>query len=266
MPPARRRVLPFAALPIVVVLAVVAPAPVSAINYLGDRAAACATLGAGGTHLLTLNNGTSVGTTLLAIGLVSAGAAGAGTPISDSRANVWVLAHSVAAANGARLFVYETRIAPGKSHSPGDTVTLAFAGGNGQRSCAVLSLWDGLRAASSVDRTNGASGTNNDPTVATGGATIQNEELLLASFGFVAATGGFSLDAPLQFLSGACDAPVCLFPGYRLLSTTASYTASAATNNVTNWGALLVTFRADNTVFADGFENGTTANWSSTTG
>ncbi|MEO8277130.1 MAG: hypothetical protein ABI639_13025 [Thermoanaerobaculia bacterium] len=241
-------------------------APLRAISFLGDRGGECFTLGAGGTHVITMTNGTTVGSTLLAIGMISAGGAAAVTPVQDSRANSWVLVHTFNAANGTRLFVYETRIAPGKNHSAGDTVTLSFSGANGQKSCSILSNWSGLVAPSSVDRMNGASGTSAAPTVSTNGATTQTNEVLIAAFGFTAATGGFTYHLPLNPLSGACDAPHCMFPGWTLLPTIGSYSALPTTANVTNWSGLLITLKGDNTVFSDGFENSTSSNWSSTVG
>lgn len=238
--------------------------PLAAINYLGDRGGACFTLTAGGTHVITMTNGTTVGSTLLVIGMVSAGAAATGTPVQDTRANSWVLAHTYTAGNGERLFIYETKITPGKNHFAGDTVTLSFSGGTGQKSCAILSNWSGLVAPSSVDRMNGASGNSATPTVATNGSTVQANEVLIATFGFLAATGGFTYAAPFNPLSGVCDAPHCMFPGYYLLPATGSYAAAPTTVNVTNWGGLLVTLKGDNTIFADGFANGGTSNWSAT--
>lgn len=252
---------PILVLLIVVLAAVAQPAP-GAIVYLGDRASGCTTLGAGNTHILTLTGSTSVGTTLFVVGMVSGGAAAGATPVLDTRANSWFLAHFYTAVNGSRLFVFESRIAPGKGHSPGDTVTLSYAGGGGQKSCAVVSSFSGLAAASSVDRANGASGVGSSQSVTTNGATQQGTELLVAAFDYLAATGGFSLPPPMQLLSAACDAPTCLFPGYRLLSATGSYTASATTGNAIAWGAILVTFRGDQAIFADGFETGSTSAWS----
>lgn len=239
-------------------------APLAAINYLGDRGGACATLGAGGTHVITMTNGTTVGSTLLVIGMVSGGAAATGTPVQDTRANGWVLAHTHSASNGARLFIYEAKIAPGKNHSAGDTVTLSYSGASGQKSCSILSNWSGLVAPSSVDRMNGASGNNAAPAVTTNGSTVQANEVLIAAFGFLAPTGGFTYAFPFNPLSGACDAPHCMFPGYYLLTATGNYAATPTTVNVTNWGGLLVTLKGDNTIFADGFENNTTSNWSAT--
>lgn len=238
--------------------------PLAAVNYLGDRGGTCFTLTAGGTHIITLTNGTTVGSTLLVIGMVSGGAAATGTPVQDSRANSWVLAHTYTATNGERLFIYESRIAPGKNHFAGDTVTLSFSGGTGQKSCAILSNFTGLVAPSSVDRMNGASGNSAAPTVATNGSTIQTNEVLIAAFGFVAPTGGFTYGAPFNPLSGVCDSPHCMFPGYYLLPATGSYVANPTTVNATNWGGLLVTLKGDNTIFSDGFANGGTSNWSVT--
>jgi hypothetical protein len=238
--------------------------PLAAINYLGDRGGNCFTLTAGGTHILTMTNGTTVGSTLLVIGMVSGGAAATGTPVQDSRANSWVLAHTYTSTNGERLFIYESQIAPGKNHFAGDTVTLSFSGGTGQKSCAILSNWSGLVAPSSVDRMNGASGNSAAPTVATNGSTTQSNEVLIASFGFVAPTGGFTYAFPFNPLTGVCDAPHCMFPGYYLLPAAGSYAATPTTVNVTNWGGLLVTLKGDNTIFSDGFANGTTSNWSAT--
>lgn len=260
MPNVRRAALPLL-LP-ALFLTALSGDPLSAINYLGDRGGTCFTLTAGGTHIITMTNGTTVGSTLLVIGMVSAGAAATGTPVQDSRANSWVLGHTYTATNGERLFLYESKIAPGKNHFAGDTVTLSFSGGTGQKSCAILSNWSGLVAPSSVDRMNGASGNNAAPTVATNGSTLQTNEVLIAAFGFAAATGGFTYAAPFNPLSGVCDSPHCMFPGYYLLPATGSYAAAPTTVNVTNWGGLLVTLRGDNTIFSDGFANGTTANWS----
>lgn len=262
MPNVRRAVL----LPLLLLLLAgfLGGSPLAAINYLGDRGGNCFTLTAGGTHILTMTNGTTVGSTLLVIGMVSGGAAATGTPVQDSRANSWVLAHTYTSTNGERLFIYESQIAPGKNHFAGDTVTLSFSGGTGQKSCAILSNWSGLVAPSSVDRMNGASGNSAAPTVATNGPTIQSNEVLIAAFGFLAPTGGFTYGAPFNPLSGVCDSPHCMFPGYYLLPTAGSYAATPTTVNVTNWGGLLVTLKGDNTIFSDGFANGTTSNWSAT--
>lgn len=238
--------------------------PLAAINYLGDRGGACVTLTAGGTHVITMTNGTTAGSSLLVIGLVSAGAAATGTPVQDSRANSWVLAHTYTSTNGTRLFIYESMIAPGKNHFAGDTVTLSFSAATGQKSCTILSNWEGLVNPSSVDRMSGASGNNAAPTVSTNGATVQANEVLIAAFGFVAPTGGFTYAAPFNPLSGACDSPHCMFPGYYLLNATGGYSATPTTVNATNWGGLLVTLKGDNTIFADGFANATTSNWSLT--
>ncbi len=237
--------------------------PLAAVNYLGDRGGNCFTLTAGGTHIITMTNGTTVGSTLLVIGMVTGGAAATGTPVQDSRANSWVLAHTYTAANGARLFIYESKIAPGKNHLAGDTVTLSFSGGTGQKSCSILSNWSGLVSPSSVDRMNGASGNNAAPSVSTNGSTLQANEVLIAAFGFLVPTGGFTYAAPFNPLSGVCDTQ-CLFPGYYLLPASGSYAATATTGNVTSWGGLLVTLKGDNTIFGDGFENQTTSNWSLT--
>ncbi len=268
MPNVRRTSLPHSGLTLLALLTLLMVAlggdPLAAVNYLGDRGGACVTLGAGGTHVITMTNGTTVGSTLLVIGMVSGGAGAAATPVQDSRANAWVLAHTYTAVNGARLFIYESKIAPGKNHSAGDTVTLSFSGANGQKSCSILSNWSGLITPSSVDRMNGASGTSATPSVSTNGSTVQTNEVLIATFGFLTATGGFTYAAPFNPLSGVCDAPHCMFPGYYLLSATGSYSASPTTGNVTAWGGLLVTLKGDNTIFADGFENQTTSNWSVT--
>jgi len=235
-----------------------------AINYLGDRASGCTTLGAGSTHVLTLNNGTSAGSTLVLIGFVSAGAAAGGTPVADTRANSWSLAHTYSASNGSRMFLYEAKVAAGKTHSAGDTVTISYASATGQTSCAVLSTFSGLRTPSSVDRTGGASGTSMAPSVSTSSTTTEASELLIAAFGFTQATGGAGISLPMQLLSGAFSSPFGLLPGYRILGSSGSYTASGTTNNMVNWGGILATLKADNTIFADGFENGTTNNWSAT--
>jgi len=247
-------------------LLALAAAPGRAVNYLGDRANNCVGVGAGNTHVLTLNNGVSAGATILVSGFISANGAEAATPVLDSHANSWTKAHSYVATNGGRLFVFETRVATGKALSGGDTITLAYSGASGQTSCAVASVFDGLKAASSADVKKGGSGSSKDPTVTGSSATAQANELLLGGFGFIAATGGFSYDAPLQTLSAACSSPYCFFPGYRLLSSTITPSADATTVNVTSWGAIVVTFKGDNTIFADGFENSTTSNWSATVG
>jgi len=246
----------------VVVLLFAAASRSQAINYLGDRASGCTTLGAGGTHVLTLNNGTSVGSTLVLIGFVSAGASAGATPVVDTRSNSWFLAHTYSASNGSRMFLYESKVAEGKAHSAGDTVTINYASASGQTSCAVLSTFSGLHASSSVDRTGGASGTSMAPSVSTSSATTEASELLIAAFGFTQATGGAGISLPMQLLSGAFSSPFGLLPGYRILSSTGSYTADGTTNNMVNWGGILATFKADNTIFTDGFENGTTSNWS----
>jgi hypothetical protein len=234
----------------------------AAINYGGDRANGCVAVGAGNTHVITLNNGTSVGNTILVSGFISANGAEAATPISDTRANTWTKAFSYVATNGGRLFLFETRVTAGKTHTAGDTITLAYSGASGQESCAVVSIFVGLAVPSSADRTAGASGSSMAPSATAGGPTSQASELLMGTFGFVAATGGFSYVGSLQPLSGACSAPYCMFPGYQILSSTTTPTAAGSTVNTTSWGAILVTFKADNTIFNDGFENQTTNNWS----
>ena len=90
----------------------------------------------------------------------------------------------------------------------------------------------------------------------TNGATLQAHEVLIAGYGFLASTGGFTYQAPIQVLSGACASPYCLFPGYQVLATTGTFTLTETTANVTNWGAVLVGLKGDNSIFGDGFENG----------
>lgn len=108
-------------------------------------------------------------------------------------------------------------------------------------------------------------GSNNAaPTVATNGATTQANEALIASFGFLAATGGFACAAPFNPLSGVCDFPHCMFPGYYLLGATGSYSATPTTGDLTNWAGLLVTLKGDNTIFSNRIANSTTSNGSAT--
>jgi len=232
------------------------------ISYLGDRAPGYTTQGADNAHVLTLNDSTTVRTSLIPIGMESGGAAAASTPGSDTRAKAWYLARSYSATNGSRPFLYESMVTSGKAHSAGDTLTLSCCSGSGRTNCPVLSTWSGLDGPSATDRKNGASGSGMAPSVATNGATQQASELLIATFDFLVAAEGFGMPAPMQFLSSACISPTCLFPGNHLLSSAASYSAIATTVNVTGWGAVLVTFRGDNAIFTEGFESGTIADWS----
>jgi hypothetical protein len=233
-----------------------------AIDRVGDRAFQCDVVGVGDTQVLNLTNSTSAGQTLLVIGFVSGGAPVAATPISDNRANDWSSAYSYTAINGGRLFMFETRIAAGKSHTAGDTITLSYSGATGQTSCAVASLFDGLRSPSSADVKASASGSSTGPGVTGSKSTAQADEVVVAAFGFIAPTGGFTYLGSLQPMSGVCAAPYCMFPGFELLSSKTVPSATASTVNVTSWGAVLVTFEGDNTIFRDGFENGTTNLWS----
>jgi hypothetical protein len=239
------------------------PAAAPAITYSGDRGGTCAAVGAGNTHVITMTNGTSVGTSLVLTGAITGGSAAGALPVIDTRGNNWFLAHSYTAAlTGERLFVYETKITAGKAHSAGDTVTLSYAAANGQVSCAVLSNFTGLATPSSADRVNGNSASGTSASVATGSPTTQADEVLVAGFGYLTGTGGFTYGANFNPLSSVSDGTRWLFPGYRILSSTGSYSATATTTNSLNYGAILVTFKGDTTIFIDGFENQTCNNWS----
>ena len=64
--------------------------------------------------------------------------------------------------------------------------------------------------------------------------------------------------APAQALDQVCsgDSKLCLLPAWNLGATSAGVmeTAGAGSDNPVAWGALIIAFRSNDRIFADGFE------------
>src|SRR5262249_6251821 len=123
-----------------------------------------------------------------------------------------------------------------------DRITVTFSTTQGNRAVSVQYA-SGLASLSPKDVS--ATGTGNATTFTTSNAfTIQSEELIIAAFGQRGneiVSSGISYIALTQVSAGT---NVVLFPEYRVVSSSGSYSATASTFSARPYAGALVTYKA----------------------
>jgi hypothetical protein len=83
-------------------------------------------------------------------------------------------------------------------------------------------------------------------------------ELVYSAFASADAPGAITVYSPSRGLGQVCstDAALCVAPAWNLgANTTGTFEDAAASSaNSTTWGAMIVTFRSDDRIFANGFD------------
>ena len=241
--------------PVSVAILVVACPLAQAQQLLGDRGASCVSIPAGGgAHSIALTGAIPSGATILmAVG--TTGDATYSNTVDSSGANIYTPTNTVL--SGFRSFSIHGRVSTALSAGQSVTINYSSASPSGQTSCASIAAFTGV-AFSPVppdDAMGSASGSSAAPSVSTTSATTAPRELVHAVFVLGGVANGIGVPPPVNPLQLVCVAgnSFCVIHGWRLVTSTGVYSASATLGSSVPWAANIVSYFSD-VLFKDGFD------------
>jgi hypothetical protein len=217
-----------------------------ALTYIGDIGNA--TSKTSGTSLvITTTAAVSAGDDII-VAFASDSSTGA-VSVADSAGNSYTSAADINNPSGVRtvIFVaYHVNALPS-----GSTITITHPSVTAR--AAVASVFRGLLSAG-LDRTHTGTGSSTSPSSGATSATSQADELLIGGVGTEGPSGdaagtwggSFSDLQRVGTTGGTATTNICVSMGYRIVSSTGTYTASKSSITSRDWATAIATFRMDN--------------------
>ena len=209
-------------------------------------------------QVVTLNQSVAAGR-LIVVG-VAVNAPANFTGISDSAASSYPIVNAVALYGGTGILAAYARRTTSVLNA-GSSITLQFfsTGSTTAQSCVSVASFPGVLPITSPDDAYGSnSGSGSSLAVTSSTPTQYANELVYSVFASAATPGAIAALAPAYGLGATCsgDSTLCVLPAWNFGASAAGIYegADASSANAVSWGALSITFRSNERIFADGFE------------
>ncbi|HET8940489.1 MAG TPA: hypothetical protein VFN13_00680 [Rudaea sp.] len=181
------------------------------------------------------------------------------TSVTDNAGNNYPITNAVILdANSGIAAAYAGLVSSALNIGSIITINYFSTGSTSAQSCAEAVMLPGIMAVANPDDAYGTNvGNNSSLSVSSSAPTQFANELVYSVFASATTPGMIGAATPAQGLDLLCsgDNTLCVLPAWNLGATaTGVEMAGAAAQNSVSWGALLITFRSTDRLFANGFE------------
>lgn len=184
----------------------------------------------------------------------------ASNSVTDSAGNGYsFLDNTVMAAGSGALTTFAGHVVT--ALDVGDQITLTYQanGSSSTQGCVEAAAFSGVLVQSDpVDTLGESFGNGATQSVVTDTPTQYARDMVYSVFASAATPGLMVATSPAQAIEQVCsgDGTLCLLPAWNTAAAAAGNpeSADAGSDNAVNWGALIIAFRNEDGIFADGFE------------